>query len=117
MQLYFFATSCPNNAQWMTRYYLELLYSDEARPAACAMLEAGAMFIQRTNKPFFRTPSDWNLEQIMSNSDDPCRLKRISFSKSVYAFSSYDEPKGTYYGSLIIQSFQAIIQKHDLFYT
>ena len=34
----FFATSCPNYAQWMTRYHLELLYSDEAHPTACAML-------------------------------------------------------------------------------
>ena len=62
----FFATSCPNYAQWMTRYHLELLYSDEAQPTACAMLETGAMSIRRTNKPFFRTPVDLNLEQIMS---------------------------------------------------
>ena len=50
----------------MTRYYLELLYSDEARPTACAMLETGAMSIRRTNKPFCRTPVDLNLEQLMS---------------------------------------------------
>ena len=61
-----FATSCPNYAQWMTRYHLELLYSDEAHPTACAMLDTGAMIIRRTNKPFFRTPVDLNLEQIMS---------------------------------------------------
>ena len=35
----FFAPSFPNYAQWMTRYHLEFLYSDEAHPAACAMLE------------------------------------------------------------------------------
>ena len=61
----FFATSCPNYAQWMTRYHLELLYSVEAQPTACAMLETGNMSIQRTNKPFFMTPVDFNLEQIM----------------------------------------------------
>ena len=44
--------SCPNYAQWMMRYHLELLYSDEAHPTACAMLETGAMPIRRTNKPF-----------------------------------------------------------------
>ena len=27
----FFATSCPNYAQWMMRYHLELLYSNEAQ--------------------------------------------------------------------------------------
>ena len=41
----FFAISCPNYAQWMTRYHLELLYSDEGHPTACAMLETGAMSI------------------------------------------------------------------------
>ena len=56
----FFAKSCPNFAQLMTRYYLELLYSNEAHPAACAMP------IRRRNKPFFKTPVDWNLEEIMS---------------------------------------------------
>ena len=35
--------SCPNYAQWMTRYRLELLYSDEAHPTACTVLETGAM--------------------------------------------------------------------------
>ena len=54
-----------NYAQLMRRLHLELLYSDEAHPPACAMLETGAMSIQRTNKPLFRTPVDWNLEQIM----------------------------------------------------
>ena len=62
----FLATICPNYAQLMTRYHLELLYSDEAHPTACAMLETGTMSIRRTNKPFFRTPVDWNSEQIMS---------------------------------------------------
>ena len=38
----FFATSCPNYAQWMMRYHLKLLYSDETHPTACAMLETGA---------------------------------------------------------------------------
>ena len=47
----------------MTRYHLELLYSNEAHPAACAMLETAAMSIRRT---FFRTPVDQKLEQIMS---------------------------------------------------
>ena len=48
----FWATSCPNYTQWMTRYHLELLYSDEAHPAALpAMLETWAMFIRWTNKP------------------------------------------------------------------
>ena len=42
---YIFATSCPNYAQWMTRYHLDILYSDEAYLAACAMLEKGAMSI------------------------------------------------------------------------
>ena len=41
----FFATICPNYAQWMTRYHLNILYSNETNPAACAMLEAGAMSI------------------------------------------------------------------------
>ena len=41
----FFATSCPNNAQWMMRYNLELLYSDEAHPTACALLETGTLSI------------------------------------------------------------------------
>ena len=50
----------------MMRYDLELLYSNEAHPTACAMFEKGAMFIRRTNKPFFGTPVDLNLEQIMS---------------------------------------------------
>ena len=39
----------------MTRYHQELLYSDDARPAACAMLETGAMYIRQMNKPFFST--------------------------------------------------------------
>ena len=60
-----FTTSCPNYAQLLTKYHLELLYSDEAHPAGCAMLETWAMSIRRTNKPFFRTPVDWNLEQIV----------------------------------------------------
>ena len=38
---------CPYYAQWSTRYHLELLYSDEAHPVACAMLETGAMSIRR----------------------------------------------------------------------
>ena len=61
----FFVTSCPRYAQWMTRYHLELLYSDEAHPAACAMLGTGAMSIWQTNKPFLRTHVDRNLEQII----------------------------------------------------
>ena len=32
-------------AQWMTIYHLELVYSDKAHPAACAMLETGTMSI------------------------------------------------------------------------
>ena len=37
-------------------------------------------------QPFFRTPVDWNLEQIMCNGDVPSRLKGMaSFSKSVSA--------------------------------
>ena len=56
-KILFFAPSRPNYAQWMTRYHLELLYSVEAHPAACAMFETEAMFIRRTNKPFFMTPS------------------------------------------------------------
>ena len=48
----FWATGCPNYAQWMTRYHLELLYRDEAHPASCAMLKTWAMLIRRTNKPF-----------------------------------------------------------------
>ena len=44
------ATCCPNYAQCMTRYHTELIYSDKAHPAACAMLETGAMSIRRTNK-------------------------------------------------------------------
>ena len=63
----FFAQSCPNYAQWMTRYHLELLYSDEAHPTACAMLGTWAMSIRRTDRTFDRTPVDLqNLEQIMS---------------------------------------------------
>ena len=54
----FFATSCPNYAQLMTRYHLELLYRDETHPDACAMLETWAMSIRQMNKPFFRTPVD-----------------------------------------------------------
>ena len=45
----FFATRCPNYAQWMTRYHLELLYIDETHPTACVMLETGAITIRRTN--------------------------------------------------------------------
>ena len=41
----FFATSCTNNAKWMMRYHLDILYSNEAHPAACAMMETGAMSI------------------------------------------------------------------------
>ena len=48
----------------MTRYNLELLCSDESHPSACAMLETGAISIRRTNKPFFKTPVDWNLDQV-----------------------------------------------------
>ena len=43
----FFATSCRNYAQWMMRYHLELLYSNDGTPTACAMLETGAMSIRR----------------------------------------------------------------------
>ena len=65
----------------MTRYYLELLYSDEAHPAACAMLGTWAMSIRRMNKPFFRTPVDWNLEQIMSM----LMFQKASYCKSLSA--------------------------------
>ena len=36
------------------------------KSSVSAMLETGAMSIRRKNKPFFRTPVIWNLEQIMS---------------------------------------------------
>ena len=62
----FFAASCPNYAQWATRYHLDHLYSGEAQPATCAMQETGAMSTWQMNKPFVRSPVDWNLEQIMS---------------------------------------------------
>ena len=54
VQLYSLPISCPNYAQiqWKKKYHLELLYSDEAHPTACAMLETGAMSIRRTSKPF-----------------------------------------------------------------
>ena len=55
LAIIFCATSCPNYAQRMTRYQLELLYRNEAHPATCGMLETGAMAIRRTNRPFFRT--------------------------------------------------------------
>ena len=48
--IFFAATCCPNYAQCMTRYHTELIYSNEAHPAACAMLETGTMSIRRTNK-------------------------------------------------------------------
>ena len=50
----------------LVSYHLDLFYFDEAHPAACAMLETGAISIRQTNKPFFRGPVDWSLEQIMS---------------------------------------------------
>ena len=40
-----FATRFPNNAQWMTRYHLELIYSDQAHPSVCAMLETGSISV------------------------------------------------------------------------
>ena len=64
------------------RYHLELLYSDEAQPTACAILEKGAMSIRQTNKPFcgFEFRADY------VNADVPPRLKGMtSFSKSVSA--------------------------------
>ena len=45
--------SCPNYAQWMMRYHLELLYSNQVHPTACAMLETGAMFIRSKKKKHF----------------------------------------------------------------
>ena len=60
----FFATSCPNYAKWMMRYHLELLFSNEAHPTSCAMLETGALSIRRTKQTIFRTPVDLNLEQM-----------------------------------------------------
>ena len=51
----------------LASYHLDLLYIDEAHPAACAMLETGVISIRKTNKPFFRSPVDWNLEQILSS--------------------------------------------------
>ena len=84
----FYARSCPNYAQWMTRYHLDLLYIGEAHPAACAMLElhvTGAMFIRGTNKPLFRSPADWNIGQL-ANAGVPFRLKGMaSFYESVSA--------------------------------
>ena len=56
----------------MIRYHLDLLYIDEAHPAACVMLETGAMSNRQMIKPFFRSPADWNIEQIV-NADDPSR--------------------------------------------
>ena len=73
-------------AKWMTRYHLELLYSNEAHPAACAMLETGAMSIRRTNKPFFRAHVEKKLRADNVNADVPPRLKGMaSFSKSASA--------------------------------
>ena len=40
----FFATSCPNYTQWMSKYHLDLLYIHEAHLSACAMLERGAIY-------------------------------------------------------------------------
>ena len=57
----FFATSCPYYAILPRSFF----YSDDSHPAACEMLETGAMSIRRTSKPFFRTPVDLNLEQII----------------------------------------------------
>ena len=65
----------------MTRYHLELLYSDGAHPAASVMLETGAISIRRTNKPFFRTPMADNVD-----ADVPSRQKGMaSFNKSMSA--------------------------------
>ena len=43
-----FDASCPNYAQWMTMYRLDLLYIDEAHAAACVMFKTGA--VRPTNK-------------------------------------------------------------------
>ena len=81
----FFATSRPNYARWMTRYHLDLLNIDETHPSARAILEAGALSIRRTNKPFSRSPVDLTLEQTV-NADAASRLTGIAaFSKSVSA--------------------------------
>ena len=55
---------CPNYAQWITKYHLELNYSDEAHTAACAMLETGG-YVQPTYEQTIPwDPVDWNLEQM-----------------------------------------------------
>ena len=65
-----FATSCPNFARWMTRYHLDILYIDEAHPAAGAALETGTLLsTRRTIKPFFGSPVDLTLEQMLHSDE------------------------------------------------
>ena len=67
----------------MTIYHLELIYSDEARPTACAMLETGAMSIRRTNKRFL-DPCGFEFRADNVNAYVPSRLKGMAlFSKSM----------------------------------
>ncbi|MCG7875152.1 MAG: hypothetical protein N0C90_02335 [Candidatus Thiodiazotropha endolucinida] len=81
----FFATHRPNYARWMTKYHLDLVNIDETHPGARAMLEAGALSVRRTDKPFSRSPVDLTLEQTV-NADAASRLTGItSFSRSVSA--------------------------------
>ena len=64
----------------MTRYHLELLYSDEARPTACAMLETGAIHVHLTNEQTILY--EFRADNVKA--DVPPRLKGMaSFSKSV----------------------------------
>ena len=78
-----FDASCPNYAQWMASYHLDLLYIDEAHAAACVMFKTGA--VRPTNKQTILKES-CGLEFRADNvsADVSSRLKGIaSFSKSV----------------------------------
>ena len=54
----------------MTRYHIDLLNTDETHPGARTMLEAGALTVQRTTKPFSRRPVDLTLEQNVNVNPD-----------------------------------------------
>ena len=72
----FFATNCPKYARSMTNYHLDLLYIDEAHPAALEMNER-TILLESCGLEF-------RADNV--NADVPSRLKGIaSFSKSVRA--------------------------------
>ena len=73
----FFATSHPNYARWMVRYYLNLMNVNETHPGVREMLEDGALSVGRTGRRFSRVPVDLALEQTI-NADAASKLTGIS---------------------------------------